>query len=118
MADYTRRDSGAMRRDAQRRAQQMKQRVPYIKQTSDEKREDITEKTEKPFHAEETVHERDEYRKRQVSAGNAGMQMPFGIDKLLGQLDSDRMLILALLAMLYKDGGNKKLMMALAYLLT
>ena len=46
------------------------------------------------------------------------MQMPFGIDKLLGQLDSDRMLILALLAMLYKDGGNKKLMMALAYLLT
>ena len=31
MAGYTRRDSGAMRRDAERRSQQMRRRVPYIK---------------------------------------------------------------------------------------
>ncbi len=118
MADYTRRDSGAMRRDAQRRAQQMKQRVPYIKKIPEEKGENFTENMEKPFHAEETVHERAGYETKQKSGAAGGMQIPFGIDRILGQLDSDRMLILALLAMLYKDGGNKKLMMALAYLLT
>ena len=40
----------------------------------------------------------------------------------LSHLDSDHMLILAMMAMIYKDGGNescdKKLLMALAYLLT
>lgn len=45
--------------------------------------------------------------------------MPFGLDlDILKNLDSDKMLIIALLAMIYKDGSNKKLMMALAYLLT
>lgn len=32
--------------------------------------------------------------------------------------DKDQILILVLLVMLYKEGGDKKLMMALAYLLT
>ena len=38
--------------------------------------------------------------------------------ELLEQLDKDQILILVLLVMLYKEGGDKKLMMALAYLLT
>ena len=41
---------------------------------------------------------------------------------LLSNLDGDTMLILAMMVMLYKDGGwdgcDKKLLMALAYLLT
>ena len=41
---------------------------------------------------------------------------------LLSGLDGDTMLILAMMVMLYKDGGwdgcDKKLLMALAYLLT
>ena len=115
MAGYTRRDSGAMRRDAERRAQQMRRRVPYIKNEG-EFFSDIRE--DKSFHSGETVYGRDRYEKKQGGTSDSMMQMPFGIDKLLGQLDSDRMLILALLAMLYKDGGNKMLMMALAYLLT
>ena len=36
----------------------------------------------------------------------------------LEHLDKDQILILVLLVMLYKEGGDKKLMMALAYLLT
>lgn len=38
--------------------------------------------------------------------------------ELLEKLDKDQILILVLLVMLYKEGGDKKLMMALAYLLT
>ena len=38
--------------------------------------------------------------------------------ELLEHLDKDQILILVLLVMLYKEGGDKKLMMALAYLLT
>ena len=36
----------------------------------------------------------------------------------LDHLDSDKMMILALLVVLYKDGADQKLLMALAYLLT
>ena len=42
--------------------------------------------------------------------------------ELFSKLDGDSVLILALMAMLYKEGGlegcDKKLLMALAYLLT
>ena len=38
--------------------------------------------------------------------------------ELLDHLDSDKMMILALLVVLYKDGADQKLLMALAYLLT
>lgn len=106
MAEYTRHDSGDMRRDAQRRAQQMKQRVPHVRSSAEEERQEYTDKTEQP------------QEKEQKSTHGSTQQLPFGIDRLFTQLDSDRMLILAILAMLYKDGGNKKLMMALAYLLT
>ena len=51
--------------------------------------------------------------------GNLAQFRPKG---LLSGLDGDTMLILAMMVMLYKDGGwdgcDKKLLMALAYLLT
>ncbi|MFQ9094645.1 MAG: hypothetical protein ACLR5S_10415 [Ruminococcus sp.] len=51
--------------------------------------------------------------------GNLAQFRPGG---LLSNLDGDTMLILAMMVMLYKDGGwdgcDKKLLMALAYLLT
>ena len=66
---------------------------------------------------------------REESAANSsGMRKsPLDLGNLLGgwnpaelleQLDKDQILILVLLVMLYKEGGDKKLMMALAYLLT
>lgn len=106
MAEYTRHDSGEMRRDAQRRSQQMKQRVPHIRNSSEEEQRECTDKIRQPQERE------------QKSTRGTAQQLPFGIDRIFTQLDSDRMLILAILAMLYKDGGSKKLMMALAYLLT
>ncbi len=113
MADYTRQDSGAMRRDAQRRAQQMKQRVPFVRDSGDDGHEEYKYHTESHCNNEPESHES----KHNARSGST-QQLPFGVDRLLSQLDSDRMLILAILAMLYKDGRNKKLMMALAYLLT
>ena len=55
-------------------------------------------------------------------SASEGFKMPFGIlnglEKYIEKLDTDKILIIAMLAIIYKDGGNKKLMMALAYLLT
>ena len=60
---------------------------------------------------------------REESAANSGgmRKSPLGgwnPAELLEQLDKDQILILVLLVMLYKEGGDKKLMMSLAYLLT
>ncbi|MBQ8687132.1 MAG: hypothetical protein IJ512_01130 [Ruminococcus sp.] len=114
MAGYTRRDGSAMRRDAAARASQMQQRVPYKKSAA--------EYIEKPgTHEEayqETVPKKEPSVRTQDGMQNIVSGLTGGIDRLLTQMDTDRMLILALLVMLYKDGSNKKLMMALAYLLT
>lgn len=126
MAGYTRQDGNAMRRDAMRRAQQMQQRVPYRKPP-----DDIDAYL--PFQEETAGSEpepRSEHKPKKEPSRpgdsppkkggflGGGFSLPGGIDRLLEQAGSDRMLILALLAMIYKDGGSKKLMMALAYLLT
>ncbi|MGN0631747.1 MAG: hypothetical protein ACI4JN_10510 [Ruminococcus sp.] len=44
-------------------------------------------------------------------------QLPFGIGEILNGMDTDTILIIILLAVLYKDGGSSKLMLALVYLL-
>ncbi len=111
MADYTRLDGSAMRRDAQRRARQMRQNVPTA--NHDAKRNPYTENPER-----ERASPKEERPDEKERSSNILRQLPFGIDRLFSQLDSDRMLILAILVMLYKDGGNRNLMMALAYLLT
>lgn len=126
MADYTRQDGNAMRRDAMQRARQMQQRVPYRKKVPADEIDAYL-----PFREEsaEPVQHRNLPHEQTMHTGSAGRNgasgffpvpagMAGGIEHLLEQIDTDRMLILALLVMLYKDGSDKKLMMALAYLLT
>ena len=118
MANYTRQDGSAMRRDAAARANQMQQRVPYRRQSGGN-----PEEKEKRCEAASYDTEHTEPKKKPPVQQQDGIQnilsgLTGGLDNLLAQMDTDRMLILALLAMLYKDGSNKKLMMALAYLLT
>ena len=122
MAEYTRRDGNAMRMDAQRRARQMQQRVPSRRQT-DRQAENMSAEEENP---EEQNAKKEGSEKKEPDSGKKQSSpvnsLPFGLgaglDNLLEHIDTDRMLIVALLAMIYKDGSNKKLMMALAYLLT
>lgn len=124
MAGSTGRD---IRRDAQRRMEQMQQKVPYMRQgnmrnnfyrnnsgggANSFPQRNMQETSEVKEHTEEAPK----------PAVNEGFRLPLGIgsgfEKYLEHLDTDKILIIALLAMIYKDGGNKKLMMALAYLLT
>lgn len=46
-----------------------------------------------------------------------GFQLPFGIGDILNGMDTDAILIIILIAVLSKDGGSSKLMLALMYLL-
>lgn len=54
---------------------------------------------------------------KNVKASTGGFQLPFGIGEMLDGIDTDKILIIVLLVMIYKDGGSRKLMMALVYLL-
>ncbi len=117
MPYYTDRDSSTMRRDAERRAMQMRQRMPVgtYKRYSERAASEPAPESERVQESERPQKHEEKPKPQQKSGfplnilGNLGN---------LGSFDSDTMLILAILAMLYKDGGNKKLMMALAYLLT
>ncbi len=115
MAQFSQSEQNAMRRDAVRRAQEMQQRVhPAIPpgrfppQYADYPPE--AEAPEPPKSAASPP--------KIPLLGN----LPFHPTGLLSNLDGDTMLILAMMVMLYKDGGwdgcDKKLLMALAYLLT
>ncbi|MBQ8514583.1 MAG: hypothetical protein IJ496_04220 [Ruminococcus sp.] len=119
MAGYTRQNGNAMRRDAMRRTQQMQQRVPYRKPPDDmDEYLPLQEEAPKPEHEPKPDKETARPESGSSPGTGGGFGLPGGIDRLLEQAGSDRMLILALLAILYKDGGSKKLMMALVYLLT
>lgn len=97
-----------MRRNAARRAEEMRQRVPYRKPAAPS----FFQEPEKKTSAEQESGQ-------PIPLTNSGMKQSFGgLEQLLRQFDADHLLILALLMMLYKDGGSKKLMLALAYLLT
>lgn len=80
------------------------QKVPY-------KRQNVTHslsgETDKP------VLNND--KKSHTSKG--GFQLPFGIGDILNGMDTDAILIIILIAVLSKDGGSSKLMLALMYLL-
>ncbi len=115
MAQFSQSEQNAMRRDAARRAQEMQQRVhPAIPpgrlppQYADYPPETEAPEPSKPAAPPPKI----------PLLGN----LPFHPTGLLSNLDGDTMLILAMMVMLYKDGGwdgcDKKLLMALAYLLT
>ena len=104
-------------RDAWRRMEQMQQKVPYRRQRNMQSfyrnNNSAYQNTAKSKQTEEPVNDTSK-----ESSGHENFKMPFGALNGLEKLDTDKILIMALLAMIYKDGGNKKLMMALAYLLT
>ena len=117
MAQFSEQEQNAMRRDAARRAQEMQRRVhptaspgrlpPQFADYPPETSAPEPEPTPKPQPPKLPL------------LGNLPQFNPGG---LLSNLDGDTMLILAMMVMLYKDGGwdgcDKKLLMALAYLLT
>ena len=112
MAQFSQQEQNAMRREAARRAREMQKRVYFGKQqepspyADDPPEEPPQKKTPPPQTGMPLL-------------GNLAQFRPTG---LLSGLDGDTMLILAMMVMLYKDGGwdgcDKKLLMALAYLLT
>ncbi|WP_288535474.1 hypothetical protein [Ruminococcus callidus] len=112
MAQFSQQEQNAMRREAARRAREMQKRVYFGKQQepspyADYPPEEPPQKKTPPPQTGMPL------------LGNLAQFRPTG---LLSGLDGDTMLILAMMVMLYKDGGwdgcDKKLLMALAYLLT
>lgn len=103
-------ENNAGRNGGNVRREQRQQKVPYNRHYGDGCNQTADQETEK---REDTAQEENQKAKAE------NFRIPFGLDlDILKNLDSDKMLIIALLAMIYKDGSNKKLMMALAYLLT
>lgn len=115
MARYSPQEQDNMRREASRRAREMQQRAPIL--PGGMRQEPMGDMLPSSAAPEPPV---------KPSAGTpfSGLAelVSHGPAELLSHLDSDHMLILAMMAMIYKDGGNencdKKLLMALAYLLT
>lgn len=112
MAQFSQQEQNAMRREAARRAREMQKRVYFGKQQGPSPYAD--------YPPEEPPQEKTPSPQTGMPLlGNLAQFRPKG---LLSGLDGDTMLILAMMVMLYKDGGwdgcDKKLLMALAYLLT
>ena len=107
MPQYTRRDGDAMRQDAIRRSREMYHRA-------------IPPQKVQPF-SYDFLPLREEAAASKPPPSKSSQTGIFGNwnpTELLEKLDKDQILILVLLVVLYKEGGDKKLMMALAYLLT
>ena len=121
MARFSQQEQNAMHRDAVRRAQEMQQRVhpsvPFGYETAS-KYADYP--PEPPVSAAHIPHDASPQNAGSISMPNGGTR--WNPSDFLSHLDSDSMLILAMMAMIYKDGGkegcDRKLLMALAYLLT
>lgn len=112
MPQYTRRDGDAMRQDAIRRSREMYHRAvpPQEPQSSSY---DFLPLREEPAVPKSPPQPPPSKKPQQM-----GLFGNWNPAELLEKLDKDQILILVLLVMLYKEGGDKKLMMALAYLLT
>ena len=119
MARFSQQEQNQMRQDAMRRANEMHGRVPFSAPAARQRGDYPPQETER-------VPKQTEQAGKNAAAGRKK-----GLPELLPQwnpaepfskLDGDSVLILALMAMLYKEGGlegcDKKLLMALAYLLT
>lgn len=111
MPQYTRRDGDAMRQDAIRRSREMYHRAVPPKRPQPPSYDFL------PLREEPTAPKPPSSKESQKSL-QAGILGNWNPVELLEKLDKDQILILVLLVMLYKEGGDKKLMMALAYLLT
>lgn len=118
MPQYNRRDHEAMRQDAIRRSKEMYHKAESLPKTEAYDflplRLEESERR-KPFPPLQQNSRQTQSAQNAMPAGLLGGWNPM---ELLEKFDKDQILILVLLVMLYKEGGDKKLLMALAYLLT
>lgn len=61
--------------------------------------------------------ENEKEKKKETGTGAGGFQLPFSIGEMLEGIDTDTILIIMLLAVIYKNEGSSKLLLALVYLL-
>lgn len=80
------------------------QKVPYKRQNAVNSH---SGETDKPILIDE----------KSSRTSKGGFQLPFGLGEILNGMDTDAILIIILLAVIYRDGGSSKLMLALVYLL-
>lgn len=147
MAQFPQQNQNQMRRDAMRRAKEMQQRVYPVRRQPSTKGDyppaspsysqppPVSPPPPPPLQPSpqlESMQSPDALplpQQEKVSAPNHPRGAPMGgllsqlnPSEIFSNLDGDSMLILALMAMLYQNGGkngcDKKLLMALAYLLT
>lgn len=118
MARFSQQEQNAMRRAAARRAYEMQQRVRPPGSRPASPYADYPPEPEPPLPKPPPP---------KPPPASKSFQIPFldgklNPSELLSKLDGDSMMILALMVMIYKDGGkegcDRKLLMALAYLLT
>lgn len=133
MAKFSQQEQNQMRKQAQRRAMEMQSQVygkpkvqrnfpSYIGDEAIKAKEKVQIRQSNTPHQERTEETESKHQKASTTQQRNMMQLPFHPSDLLRKLDSDAILIIALMVMLFKDGGeeqcDKKLLMALAYLLT
>lgn len=126
MARFSQQEQNKMRREAARRAQEMQQRVHPAMPSGYRQPSPYADYPPEPSESEPTPLQQGRQQNLPPPRRN-GMSFRSGLPQLnpmeiLSRFDGDSMLILALMAMIYKDGGkegcDRKLLMALAYLLT
>lgn len=125
MARFSQQEQNAMRREAARRAQEMQQRVhptaPPTHRTTSPYADYPPEPPQQESVPVQRIQQGTPYPKSNGVPLFGGLSR-LNPTELFSRLDSDSMLILAIMAMIYKDGGkegcDRKLLMALAYLLT
>lgn len=115
-----------MRREAARRAQEMQQRVHPSEPSAYKQPSPYADYPPESPQPEPISIQKDRQQNMPPPRTN-GMSFRQGLLQMnpmdiMSRFDGDSMLILALMAMIYKDGGregcDRKLLMALAYLLT
>ncbi|WP_295214722.1 hypothetical protein [Ruminococcus sp.] len=126
MARFSQQEQNKMRREAARRAQEMQQRVHPAMPSGYRQPSPYADYPPEPSESEPIPLQPGRQQNLPPPRRN-GMSFRSGLPQLnpmeiLSRFDGDSMLILALMAMIYKDGGkegcDRKLLMALAYLLT
>ena len=126
MARFSQQEQNKMRREAARRAQEMQQRVHPAMPSGYRQPSPYADYPPEPSESEPIPLQQGRQQNLPPPRRN-GMSFRSGLPQLnpmeiLSRFDGDSMLILALMAMIYKDGGkegcDRKLLMALAYLLT
>lgn len=131
MAQFSQQEQNTMRREAARRVQEMQQRahppMPPVRHPNSPYADYPPDSEHTASHTESfSVHsmQNSEHTPSFQTKGNSflGGLPQLNPTELLSKLDGDSVLILVLMAMIYKDGGkegcDRKLLMALAYLLT